>query len=266
MIPVQARAFANGSIHVSKTTPIPTLPCVVEIVTRPEGPVISSTQLASGLAVKHKSLIETIRTYHADVERFGLMPFETAAVKQAGGRGKKTITVCYLNENQALFVGSLSRNTPQVVQFKVTLVTEFDKARKAIREAKEAECGSVAIIAELKAQIKKLEAVTNKEAKLEARRLQAEEQEIYQAALCQKVTVNRERHLELLTILDKHCDRKYAKFERAMELALGYLEKEFGISLQVWQRKAGEGWLDCAERLGYFYQLDLAIRHYVRFN
>lgn len=92
---------------------------------------VNSVNLAEGLGVKHKSLLETIRTYLAQIQRFGHLPFKSATVINSVGAVNET-TYCLLNENQALFVGSLSRNTEKVVAFKVRLIEEFDKARRAL--------------------------------------------------------------------------------------------------------------------------------------
>lgn len=95
-------------------------------------PVISSLLLAEGLGIAHRALIATIKKHVKYVERFGRVLFQKAPLKTNGG--SQRVTCIDLNENQALFVGSLSNNTEQVVEFKATLVAEFDKARKMLIE------------------------------------------------------------------------------------------------------------------------------------
>lgn len=99
------------------------------IVTNEQGiPYISSIVLADGLGIVHRALIATIKKHLKSVERFGRVLFEKAPFKTKGGN--QQITFVNLNEGQALFVGSLSNNTEQVVEFKATLIREFEKARK----------------------------------------------------------------------------------------------------------------------------------------
>jgi phage regulator Rha-like protein len=99
--------------------------------------VIDSRIVAEGLGVKHKTLLETIRKYQTELESISLLPFETAAVSEEGSRGTKYITFCYLNELQCHFIATLSRNTSQVVAFKLGLVKAFHTAKQEIEFLKE---------------------------------------------------------------------------------------------------------------------------------
>ena len=97
---------------------------------------VSTPDMATGLDIQHKNLIETIRTHKEVIERdFGLVAFETEPVKRAGERGTKRQSVAYLTEDQALFIGSLSRNSKRVVEFKSVLVQSFADARKKLLAA-----------------------------------------------------------------------------------------------------------------------------------
>lgn len=94
--------------------------------------VVDSRLVAKGLNIKHQNLIETIKKYQDKLEKLGLLTFETEAVKEEGARGTKYHQFCYLNELQCNFVVTLSRNTEAVVDFKLSLVVAFDKAKKEV--------------------------------------------------------------------------------------------------------------------------------------
>ncbi|WP_165358820.1 Rha family transcriptional regulator [Spirosoma sordidisoli] len=88
---------------------------------------VESLDFAAGLAIQHKNLLETIRTHQEAIEKdFGIIAFETRKVE---GRGRPE-TVALLTEDQALFVGTLSRNSKRVVEFKAVLIKSFAEARK----------------------------------------------------------------------------------------------------------------------------------------
>ncbi|OWY64729.1 hypothetical protein B7486_45695 [cyanobacterium TDX16] len=89
--------------------------------------VVDSRLIAQELGITHKALMETIRNYQPLIEQqFGTVRFETE-----GSNGLPGYAVfCYLTEDQASFVGTLSRNTDQVVAFKAHLVKAFSEAKQ----------------------------------------------------------------------------------------------------------------------------------------
>jgi len=89
---------------------------------------IDSRLVAESLGIEHKHFMETLRTYQEELEELGSLPFQTAVKK--GNRGGEKPTYAMLNENQAIFAGTLSRNTRQVVAFKLKLTKAFSEARK----------------------------------------------------------------------------------------------------------------------------------------
>ncbi len=97
--------------------------------------VVDSRVIAEGLGIKHKTLLETIRKYQTELESLGRVAFETATLSTKGGN--QLFSFCYLNELQCNFVVTLSRNTPQVVSFKLALVKAFYAAQKEIDFLKE---------------------------------------------------------------------------------------------------------------------------------
>ncbi|EAY28318.1 Rha family transcriptional regulator [Microscilla marina] len=105
---------------------------LLPIEVKNEIPVVDSRLVAEALGVKHKALMATIQRYQAKIEEFGSLPFETEVKKR--DVGATTLRFCYLNENQAIFIGTLSRNTKKVVAFKSRLVQSFAYVRKTIQE------------------------------------------------------------------------------------------------------------------------------------
>ena len=93
-----------------------------------EEPTITSIEFAENIELSLKVIHETIRKYKVDLEAFGPLPFETAmAEKSPEGIWihKDTPNHFRLNEQQAYFLATLSRNTPKVIEFKKWLVNTF---------------------------------------------------------------------------------------------------------------------------------------------
>jgi phage regulator Rha-like protein len=111
---------------------------LLPVISLPNGvQVVDSRLIAEGLGITHKSFMETIRTYQSVIEKdFGQLPFETAVVNGNNGGGNPT-KYALLNEQQATFLGSLSRNTPEVVSFKVLLIRSYFEARQKLIEARD---------------------------------------------------------------------------------------------------------------------------------
>ncbi len=92
--------------------------------------VIDSRIIAKGLNIKHQNLMETIKKYQSKLEQLGTLTFETETWKHTTGAAK--IIFCHLNELQCHFLVTLSRNTEEVVDFKLSLVVAFDSAKKEV--------------------------------------------------------------------------------------------------------------------------------------
>lgn len=110
---------------------------LIKVTTTPEGEfVIDSRIVAEELGVEHRSLLQTIKKYESEIElNFQRVAFEMTPFETAGGVQKQT--VAHLTEDQALFIGSLSRNSETVVRFKANLVKAFQAARKTLASPKE---------------------------------------------------------------------------------------------------------------------------------
>lgn len=96
---------------------------------------VDSRLIAERLGIEHRSFLETVENYRTQVEQaFGILRFETAEIDGRGRPGRFAL----LNEDQATFVMTLSRNSSEVVQCKLDLVQAFSKAKKLLRDRKEA--------------------------------------------------------------------------------------------------------------------------------
>lgn len=90
---------------------------------------VDSRLVAEQLGIEHRALIQLIRTHQESIEsNFERVAFEMLPLETAGG--VQNLTVAHLSEDQALFIGSLSRNTQKVVEFKSKLVKAFSLARR----------------------------------------------------------------------------------------------------------------------------------------
>lgn len=91
-----------------------------------------SRSFAPKLDVRHRQLMDNIYKYQEKFEALGLLPFQTEAVEGEGYRGVKYEKYALLNEDQAYFLLTLSRNSESVVGAKFALVQAFKKARAQI--------------------------------------------------------------------------------------------------------------------------------------
>ncbi|WP_282410553.1 Rha family transcriptional regulator [Pseudomonas sp. PS02303] len=91
-------------------------------------PRVDSRVLAEQLSTQHKSSIELIDKYADKIRRFGHLPFQTEVGKRVQGGGKAE-RFALLNEDQAFFLLTLSRNTDRVVELKANLIMAFREAR-----------------------------------------------------------------------------------------------------------------------------------------
>lgn len=111
-------------------TTTPPLPDVPVIRCGSEDPRVDARLLAKELRNKYKSVSVLIERYEAKFKEFGHMTFEMSrgSRKQGGGTPEKFYL---LNEGQAFFLLSLSRNNSHIVTLKVKLVKAFGDARRA---------------------------------------------------------------------------------------------------------------------------------------
>nr|WP_314565766.1 Rha family transcriptional regulator [uncultured Pseudomonas sp.] len=91
-------------------------------------PRVDSRQLAKQLGTSHKNPMALIEQYLAKFEEFGVVPFQTEK-PLAGTAGGRPERFSLLNEDQAFFLLSLSRNTDRIVELKASLIMAFREAR-----------------------------------------------------------------------------------------------------------------------------------------
>jgi phage regulator Rha-like protein len=93
--------------------------------------VVSSRIIAEGFEKHHKSIVHMLIEYAEDFERFGKL----INTEKNKGRGKPEQT-WWLNEDQALLMGTYLRNSPKAREFKVKLVEEFSRIRSELANIK----------------------------------------------------------------------------------------------------------------------------------
>ena len=114
-----------------------------------------SRSFVSKMDIRHRQLMDNIRKYQDKFEELGLLPFQTEA-RSDGQHGGGDVVYTLLNEDQAYFLLTLSRNSDAVVAAKLALVKAFRHARGHIAktetariEGKKARSEETAAIAEL---------------------------------------------------------------------------------------------------------------------
>ncbi len=99
--------------------------------------VVDSRLIAARLGIEHESFIRTIKIYQAQAEQaFGVFRFQIGEPK-GGSKGGRPPEHVLLTEDQATFLMTLSRNTPEVVQCKVDLVKAFSKAKEFLKQVEQ---------------------------------------------------------------------------------------------------------------------------------
>lgn len=94
--------------------------------------VVDSRLIAIELGIQHKNFYQAIKDNQTDIEQaLGHLLFETDTVKNSVGAVNE-VKFAYLNEDQATYLMTLSRNTPQVKKLKLKLVKSFSHAKKLI--------------------------------------------------------------------------------------------------------------------------------------
>lgn len=112
-----------------QTVQVTTQHGLLPVETINEVPVIDSRIVAKELDISHTSLIKLITNHLITIEaNFGKVGFEIVP----SGKTSQQLRTAHLTEDQALFIGSLSKNTAKVVVFKVRLVKSFAQARQAL--------------------------------------------------------------------------------------------------------------------------------------
>lgn len=104
------------------------MPNLIKLVQSNNEYRVDSRLIAERLNIQHKNLMETLSKYIDKFQLLGSLPFKTETRKRQIGATQ--IKYALLNEDQAIFVLSLSRNTEQVVDLKLDLTITFKKLRE----------------------------------------------------------------------------------------------------------------------------------------
>lgn len=102
------------------------VPAIITLTEKRGEHRVDSRLIAQAMGNQHKASIQLIERYKPELREFGLVPFEMEKVPL--GRPEK---FALLNEDQALFLLALSKNTKRVVELKLRLVKAFSEARRA---------------------------------------------------------------------------------------------------------------------------------------
>lgn len=116
------------------TTPEKELVLIKPIGSKLE-PYTTADKVAEYAQVQRKTVNDLINRHEKDLEEFGLLRFEIAAVERE--RGIKHMKIYHLNEQQATLLITYLKNTPPVRAFKKALVRSFFEARREIEQRKE---------------------------------------------------------------------------------------------------------------------------------
>lgn len=101
--------------------------------------VVDSRLVAQELGIEHESFVRTIGNYESLIEKeFGILRFEIGEIRGRGQPEKYYL----LTEDQATFLMTLSRNTPEVVCCKLNLVKAFSKAKELLKRREQVAYGS----------------------------------------------------------------------------------------------------------------------------
>ena len=104
----------------------------LDIIIEKDELMIHSRIIAKQLNIEHDSLCSTIDKYKDKVNLLGeLTLFSEDQLNSVNARN--SIKGYLLNEDQAYFLGTLSRNTDIAVEFKCWLVQQFSRARKILK-------------------------------------------------------------------------------------------------------------------------------------
>ena len=94
------------------------------ITTTPSGELVTtSLDIAAGTGVQHKNVLDLVRRYQSDIEKFGVIIFKS--IDNKGGSPTRFAT---LNQKQACALITYMRNNQVVRTFKLRLVDLFHKA------------------------------------------------------------------------------------------------------------------------------------------
>lgn len=198
--------------------------------------VVSTIDVAQELGLRHKDLVETIRTHQKTIEEnFGLIAFQTEAVKRPNQRGTKYTSYAYLTEDQALFIGTLSRNSARVIAFKATLVKSFSEVRRQLQDR-----GQEQRIAKLERQLT-LMIESQQQAALSLLELPRSSEPLPTETTRMKVQ----------RLVNGYCRAKGIGQQEVWRMVYDRLYYLYRVNIRAHKRSDRESWLDVADRSGH---------------
>ncbi|WP_020597510.1 Rha family transcriptional regulator [Spirosoma panaciterrae] len=232
---------------------------LIEVHVSGETLTVSSLDFAAGLGIHHKNLLSTIRTHQQAIEsEFGRVAFETRKIEEKDSafqtrnpgeekRSTKPFTIAHLTEDQALFIGTLSRNSRRVVEFKATLVRSFSEARRLLREAAPITSVPSELFEQQEQRIAKLE-------HLLSRLIQAQQQaarSLLEAPRSDQQMPPETTRSKVQRIVNGYCRAKGVSQQDAWRLVYDRLYYLYRVSIRSYKRSDRESWLDVADRNGH---------------
>jgi phage regulator Rha-like protein len=107
-----------------------------ELVVVTDGEPLASTEIiARGMKARHRAVIQLVRQYAGELESFGRVQFQIASFITRGGVQHREIAM--LNERQSALLISLMRNSEEVLDFKIRLISDFYRMRDALQQGKQ---------------------------------------------------------------------------------------------------------------------------------
>lgn len=117
-----------------------------------------SRLLAGFLDHRHRTILENVDKYHAELKSISELPIKTEAGLPRPQGGTSAIRYALLNEDQCYFLLTLMRNNERVVAAKLALVKAFSNARAQLanrdiarldgKEVRKAETDSIKLLVE----------------------------------------------------------------------------------------------------------------------
>lgn len=105
-------------------------PAVIALTVSKNEARADSRQLAEYLDLQHESIVKLLNIHRDAFESLGVLRFEIEKLSE--GQSGRPQRFALLNEDQAYFLLTMSRNTPRVVALKLELVKAFRSTRTAL--------------------------------------------------------------------------------------------------------------------------------------
>lgn len=123
---------------------------MTEIITfKDKTPLVSHEVLERGFGLKERSMSRLIRNNSSFLEKFG--DIVIGGIPNPGKHGGHNKKEYLLNEEQAMFVMTLTRSTKETLDFRFNLIKEFSSMKKSLVSAENLLMQSLKLLDENKA-------------------------------------------------------------------------------------------------------------------